>query len=83
MNKNYKNDDKCKSLTYVGKETKLITKLFRNINISYKTNNNTEKKSCLQTGGIYRHIQWKLHTCTKISRLWKVIPGTNRKVLQN
>jgi hypothetical protein len=44
-NKKDTNNNKLISFIYVGKETKFITKLFRNtnINVSYKTKNTKEK----------------------------------------
>jgi len=45
VNKKDKRNNKRVSFTYVGKETKFITKFFinTNINISYKTKNTVEK----------------------------------------
>jgi len=45
VNKKDTNNNKWISFTYVGKETKFLTKLFTNtkINISYKTKNTTDK----------------------------------------
>lgn len=58
MSKKNNNNHKRIFFTYVGKETKFITKLFRstNINRSYKTKNVIEKISCLRTTGIHRQI---------------------------
>jgi hypothetical protein len=45
MNKNSTSNNKWVSFTYVGKETKFITKLFKNTNvrISYMAKNTIEK----------------------------------------